>query len=38
VLNEELTEALWLEPAALTGLQTTDGLAEIIEKAVALVT
>jgi 8-oxo-dGTP diphosphatase len=38
VLNEELTEALWLEPAAVTGLKTTDGLAEIIETAMALMT
>jgi hypothetical protein len=38
VLSEELTEALWLEPAAVTGLKTTDGLAEIIESATALMT
>jgi 8-oxo-dGTP diphosphatase len=37
VLNDELTEALWLTPAAVTGLQTTDGLVEIIENAAALV-
>jgi 8-oxo-dGTP diphosphatase len=37
VLNEELTEALWLEPAAVTGLKTTDGLAGIVESAVAIV-
>lgn len=37
VLNEELTEALWLEPAAVTGLATTDGLIQIIENAMALV-
>lgn len=36
VLNEELTEALWLEPAAVTGLKTTDGLADIIENAMAI--
>ena len=36
VLNEELTEARWLYPAAVTGLKTTDGLAEIIENAMAL--
>jgi hypothetical protein len=29
---------LWLDPAAVTGLKTTDGLAEIIENAMALVT
>jgi 8-oxo-dGTP diphosphatase len=36
VLNEELTEALWLAPAAVTGLKTTDGLAEIVANAMAL--
>jgi ADP-ribose pyrophosphatase YjhB (NUDIX family) len=36
VLNEELTEALWLEPAAVTSLETTDGLAEIVANAMAL--
>jgi 8-oxo-dGTP diphosphatase len=36
-LNDELTEALWLAPAAVTGLKTTDGLVEIIENAMALV-
>ena len=36
VLNEELTEALWLEPAAVAGLKTTDGLAEIVENAMAI--
>jgi 8-oxo-dGTP diphosphatase len=30
VLNEELSEARWLDPAALAGLQTTPGLAEIV--------
>jgi 8-oxo-dGTP diphosphatase len=35
-LNEELTEALWLDPAAVTGLKTTDGLMEIIEHAMTL--
>jgi ADP-ribose pyrophosphatase YjhB (NUDIX family) len=29
-LNEELAEAHWLEPAAIAGLQTTDGLAQIV--------
>jgi len=32
-LNEELAEAHWLEPPALAGLQTTDGLAQIIAAA-----
>jgi ADP-ribose pyrophosphatase YjhB (NUDIX family) len=36
VLNEELSEALWLDPAAVTGLKTTDGLAEIVMNAMAL--
>jgi 8-oxo-dGTP diphosphatase len=36
VLNDELTEARWLEPAAVIGLKTTDGLMEIIENAMAL--
>jgi 8-oxo-dGTP diphosphatase len=30
LLNEELGEAHWLDPTALSGLQTTDGLAQII--------
>lgn len=29
-LNDELDDARWLAPAALAGLQTTDGLAEIV--------
>ena len=33
VLNEELAEAHWLRPAALQGLKTTDGLAEIVAAA-----
>jgi ADP-ribose pyrophosphatase YjhB (NUDIX family) len=37
VLNEELSEAMWLRPAELTGLTTTQGLAEIIETAFALI-
>lgn len=37
VLNDELDDARWLEPAALTGLETTEGLAEIVTAAVALV-
>ena len=36
VLNEELDDARWLEPAALAGLKTTDGLAEIVTNAFAL--
>lgn len=35
VLNEELSEAHWLEPHELAGLQTTDGLAEIVAAAFA---
>ena len=37
VLNEELSEAHWLEPARLAGLETTAGLAEIVARAMALV-
>jgi len=37
VLNEELAEARWLVPADLAGLKTTEGLAEIIHAAFALV-
>jgi 8-oxo-dGTP diphosphatase len=33
VLNEELDDARWLEPAELATLHTTDGLAEIIAAA-----
>jgi len=29
-LNEELAEARWLTPSELSGLQTTEGLAEIV--------
>jgi ADP-ribose pyrophosphatase YjhB (NUDIX family) len=32
-LNEELAEAHWLEPAAVSGLETTEGLAQIIAAA-----
>jgi len=35
-LNEELAEAHWLAPDALVGLQTTDGLAEVVRAALAL--
>ena len=37
VLSEELSEAMWLDPAALAGLKTTAGLAEIVANAMALV-
>jgi 8-oxo-dGTP diphosphatase len=33
VLNEELDDARWLDPAELSGLRTTEGLAEIIAAA-----
>lgn len=36
-LNEELAEARWLVPAELDGLTTTEGLAEIVRAAYALV-
>jgi ADP-ribose pyrophosphatase YjhB (NUDIX family) len=32
-LNEELAEARWMRPAALRGLSTTEGLAEIVAAA-----
>ncbi len=32
-LNEELAEARWLTPAELAGLNTTEGLAEIVASA-----
>ena len=35
VLNEELDDAQWLVPAALSTLKTTDGLAEIVAAAFA---
>ena len=34
VLNDELDDARWLAPAELTGLRTTDGLAEIVAAAI----
>jgi 8-oxo-dGTP diphosphatase len=37
VLNEELSEAAWRPPTELAGLETTQGLAEIIASALALV-
>jgi 8-oxo-dGTP diphosphatase len=33
VLNEELDDARWLAPAELSGLRTTEGLAEIVAAA-----
>jgi len=33
VLNEELSEARWLDPAEIAGLPTTPGLAEIVAAA-----
>ena len=36
-LNEELDDARWLKPAELSGLKTTDGLAEIVASAFALI-
>lgn len=35
VPNDEITEARWRDPAELSGLRTTDGLAEIVAQAVA---
>ena len=35
VLNEELSEARWLDPAEIAGLPTTPGLAEIVAAAFA---
>jgi 8-oxo-dGTP diphosphatase len=32
-LNEELADARWLEPSGLSGLETTEGLAEIVATA-----
>jgi ADP-ribose pyrophosphatase YjhB (NUDIX family) len=36
VLNNELDDARWLDPAELAGYRTTEGLAEIIAAAAAL--
>jgi 8-oxo-dGTP diphosphatase len=33
VVNEELAEARWMQPAEISGLATTDGLAEIVAAA-----
>jgi ADP-ribose pyrophosphatase YjhB (NUDIX family) len=35
VLNDELAEARWVEPAEVADLKTTDGLAEIVAAALA---
>ena len=34
VLNDELDDARWLDPAELQGLRTTEGLAEIVAAAI----
>ncbi|HZL31422.1 MAG TPA: NUDIX hydrolase [Pseudolabrys sp.] len=36
VLNEELDDARWLKPEELSALRTTEGLAEIVAQAAAL--
>jgi ADP-ribose pyrophosphatase YjhB (NUDIX family) len=36
VLNEELDDARWIDPRELSGYKTTEGLAEIVAAAVAL--
>lgn len=33
--SDEVAEAFWMKPEELTGLRTTDGLAEIVAEAVA---
>ncbi len=35
-LNEELDDARWLKPEELSGLRTTEGLAEIVAQAAAI--
>lgn len=37
VLNEELAEVRWLVPSELAGLTTTEGLAEIVANALAII-
>ena len=37
VLNSELDDARWIDPAELSAYKTTEGLAEIVEAAAALV-
>jgi 8-oxo-dGTP diphosphatase len=34
VLNDELNDARWLVPSEMTGLRTTEGLAEIVASAI----
>ena len=36
VLNEELEDARWLEPSEISGLRTTEGLAEIVASAIEI--
>jgi ADP-ribose pyrophosphatase YjhB (NUDIX family) len=36
LLNEELDDARWLDPSEIAGLQTTEGLAEIVDTAIGL--
>jgi 8-oxo-dGTP diphosphatase len=36
MLNDELSEAMWLDPSEIAGLNATAGLAEIIANAMAL--
>ncbi len=35
VLNEELDDARWIDPAELSTLRTTEGLAEIVAASIA---
>ena len=37
MLSDELSEAMWVDPAAIADLNTTAGLGEIVAKAMALV-
>jgi len=36
VLNDELDDARWIDPAELSGLRTTEGLADIVADAIDL--
>jgi ADP-ribose pyrophosphatase YjhB (NUDIX family) len=36
LLNEELDDARWLDPSEIAGLQTTEGLAGIVDTAIGL--
>lgn len=36
-LNSELDDARWIDPAALSGYKTTEGLAEIVASAAAII-